>query len=41
MAGVSQDYLHTGTDAPAAVFHRRAGFRPARRNGLMIRARHV
>ncbi len=41
LAGVSQDYLLTVTDAPAAVFYHRAGFRPARRNGLMIRARHV
>lgn len=37
--GVSQDYLLTVTDAPAAGFYRRAGFRPARRHGLMTRVR--
>ena len=30
LAGVTQDYLLTVTDAPAALFYRRAGFRPAR-----------
>jgi GNAT superfamily N-acetyltransferase len=37
--GVTQDYLLTATDSPAAIFYHRAGFRPAHRQGLMTRPR--
>ena len=39
LAGVTQDYLLTASDAPAARFYHRAGFRPAHRHGLMTRPR--